>query len=84
MEKDRTEKYLESYPDMVFRVMGYDYTSYRSQINSKSERRYPVISAVLYFGRTPWEQPCTIKQAIEIPEGYEQAVSDYKIHVKLY
>ena len=67
--------------DMVFRVMGYDYTSYRSQISSKCERRYPVISAVLYFGRTPWEQPCTIKQAVEIPEGYEQAVSDYKIHV---
>ena len=35
--------------DMVFRVMGYDYASYRSQMDAGKER-YPVITVVLYFG----------------------------------
>lgn len=66
--------------DMVFRVMGYDYASYRSQIDAGKER-YPVITGVLYFGDRPWTGPHTIGEAVQLPEKYREFFADYKIHV---
>lgn len=66
--------------DMVFRIMGYDYASYRSQIDA-GNARYPVITGVLYFGDEPWSGPITIREAVNLPEEYQEFFADYRIHV---
>ena len=43
-------------PDMPIRVMGYDYSSYRRQINM-GRNRYPVITVVLNFSDKKWDKP---------------------------
>ena len=37
-------------PHMVFRVMGYDFSSYKRQIDEGNSRISPVITLVLHFG----------------------------------
>lgn len=66
--------------DMVFRVMGYDYTSYRSQMDAGKER-YPVITVVLYFGDKAWEKPCSIHERIQVADFIKKKLSDYRINV---
>lgn len=66
--------------DMVFRLMGYDYTSYRSQIQS-GEKCYPVISVVLYFGEKLWRGPLSISERLRSTPEYENELIDYKIHL---
>ena len=67
---------------MPFRIIGYDGASYRSQLlDEKSKERCPVLSIVLYFGNPRWSGPKSIKEMVEIPEGLEEYVNDYKIHV---
>lgn len=66
--------------DMVFRVMGYDYASYRGQIDA-GKHRFPVITGILYYGDRPWRAPCTIGEAVKVPEEYQEMFSDYRIHV---
>ena len=66
--------------DMVFRVMGYDYTSYRSQMDAGKER-YPVITVVLYFGDKAWEKPCSIHERIQAADFIKKKLSDYRINV---
>lgn len=54
----------------------------RSQLlDEKSKERCPVLSIVLYFGNPRWSGPRSIKEMVEIPEGLEEYVNDYKIHV---
>ena len=57
--------------DMPIRVLGYDGDSYRDEMNQDKvvadeitgkkrrvrNKRYPVITLVLYFGKTPWKKP---------------------------
>lgn len=66
--------------DMVFRVMGYDYASYRSQIDAGKER-YPVITVVLYFGDKEWKKPCSIHERIHTTDFIKEKLSDYRINV---
>lgn len=66
--------------DMPVRVMGYDYSSYRSQIDS-GKNRYPVITVVLNFSDKKWSGPVHLKDMLEIPEGMEDFVKDYEITV---
>ncbi len=40
--------------DMVFRVIGYDGTMYRNNLNLKPPVRQPVVTTVLHFGERPW------------------------------
>lgn len=65
---------------MPVRVIGYDGSSYREQLLS-NKGICPVITLVLYFGKKHWNQPENLKSLMEIPEGLEQYVNDYKIHV---
>ena len=58
------ENQTEVDPDMVFRVMGYDYASYRKQLDGEDSRRFPVATLVLYFGERTWNAPCTIVEAV--------------------
>lgn len=66
--------------DMPIRLMGYDYGSYRRQID-KGNRRFPVITIVLNFSDRRWCKPLCLKDILEIPEGMDKYVQDYKINV---
>ena len=71
-------------PYMVLRVLGYDGTEYRAQMNSirKGEKPYPVITIVLYFGyKERWNQPTTLYETLEIPEELRPYVNDTKINL---
>lgn len=67
--------------NMPFRIIGYDGAAYRQQLLRK-EQPVPVITLVLHFGTDrPWDQPCSIKELLDIPEALDEYVSDYNIHV---
>lgn len=66
---------------MPLRVMGYEGASYRSQFQNKPSKIIPVITLVLYFGNKHWNQPKTLKELMDIPDGLEEYVNDCKIHV---
>ena len=66
--------------DMPIRIMGYDYGSYRKQIDNGSAR-YPIITIVLNFSESRWKNPLCLKDVLDIPEGMEEFVEDYKIKV---
>ena len=105
-----TENQSESEKFMVTRVIGYDGSSYRTQVlNIDSEKRNlrklhkeqkitdaeyikkleaideqiaPVVTIVLYFGTNRhWTAPTSLKELLNIPNGLEPFVNDYKIHV---
>lgn len=68
--------------DMIFRVLGYDGQSYRSQLLDKSvKQRFPVTTLVLYFGNNHWNGPRTLYEALDIPDNLKPYISDYKINV---
>ena len=67
--------------DMPIRIMGYDYTAYRAQIDAEEKRRYPVITTVLNFSDTKWESPLSLYDILDIPEKLQPYENDYKIHV---
>ena len=71
---------------MPARIIGYDGASYRSQLLKSTGRLpkkklTPVVTIVLYFGLTRWNQPKNLKGILDIPTGLEDFVSDYKINV---
>ena len=51
-------------PHMVFRVMGYDYGSYKYQMDREQKILSPVITLVLHFGLTRWKEPKDIWSAV--------------------
>ncbi|MDD3252895.1 MAG: Rpn family recombination-promoting nuclease/putative transposase [Lachnospiraceae bacterium] len=66
--------------DMAIRVMGYDYASYRSQMDAGAQR-YPVITAVLYFGDQEWDVGTSLKEIVDIPEELAHKFADYRINL---
>ena len=71
-------------PDMVFRVIGYDGTTYRAQLNEKMSEvvRYPVLTIVLYFGyQKRWNSPVSLLEKVEVPEGLDSYVQDYRMNL---
>lgn len=72
--------------DMVFRVLGYDGSSYRQQLfnaenKSTKKQRYPVITLVLYFGFTRHWEKHTLYDILAVPEKLRPYVNDYHINV---
>jgi len=68
--------------NMPFRMIGYDGASYKSQMLDKRKDIVPVASFVLYFGTDRrWNKYKSIKECVTIPEGLEEYVNDYKIHI---
>ena len=81
--------------DMPLRVMGYDGSSYRDEMNQDEivideetgkkhkirHKRYPVVTIVLYFGKTPWKKPLSLYDVLEISDELKPFVSDYKINL---
>lgn len=62
------------------RVMGYDYSSYRMQIDQKKPL-YPVITLVLNFSKERWENNKSLHQMLKLSNEWKAYVQDYKIHV---
>ena len=66
--------------DMSLRVIGYDGASYREQLlGSPGNKRYQVMTLVLYFGDQPWRSQKRLQDRISKVEGIKG--SDYKIQV---
>ena len=81
--------------DMPLRVIGYDGSSYRDEMNQDEividevtgkkhkirHERYPVVTIVLYFGKTPWKKPLRLYDVLKISDELKPFVSDYKINL---
>ena len=81
--------------DMPLRVIGYDGSSYRDEMNQDKivideatgkkhkirHERYPVITIVLYFGKTPWKKPLSLYDVLKISDELKPFVNDYKINL---
>ena len=86
------ENQSEMDSDMPVRVMGYDYASYRSQIQKqgKSDKeldgiaksnRIPTVTLVLNLSQKDWDAPKTLYDWLEMPQAIQPFVSDYRCNV---
>lgn len=87
------ENETEPESDMPIRVFGYDGASYRDQLfyvkgedgkyRKNNNPRYPVATAVLYFGTTHWNKPTTIYGCVEdnLNDDMKPFVNDFKINL---
>ena len=75
--------------DIPLRVISYDGAAYRAQLlddkdknkDNAKQKRYPVVTLVLYFGEKRWNRPHSLKECLDIPKELEPYVSDYKVNV---
>lgn len=65
---------------MPLRVMGYDYASYRSQLDNKKEL-IPTITIVLNFSEKRWNKPTNLHGLFKLPNGLKHLVQDYEVKV---
>ena len=63
------------------RIMGYDYTKYRSQIDRKIYPILPVITIVLNFSDKQWNETKSLFSIMNIPEEFKAFLQDYKVRV---
>lgn len=85
------ENQTDADPLMPLRVVSYDGAEYKAQVIQKKAGNqpdegefhlYPVITLVLYFGKSRWKQPKTLKEVFDgLPPELEPYVSDYSINV---
>ena len=47
----------------------------------KTDRLHPVISLCIYYGDDDWDGPLSLVDMLEIPEGFETAISNYEMHL---
>ena len=67
---------------MPRRIIGYDGASYRSQLlGEKPYDIFPVITLVLYYGTTRWDEPVSLFEELKISEELKPLVNDYKINL---
>ena len=68
--------------NMPFRIIGYDGSAYRNQLQQERRKMLPVVTIVLYFGTDRhWNSKKNIKSLMEIPEGLDKFVNDYSMQV---
>ena len=67
--------------EIPIRIMGYDYTAYRAQIDGEEKRKYPVITIILNFSDTEWKSPLSLFDILDIPVKLRPYANDYQIHV---
>ena len=71
--------------DIPLRIISYDGAAYRAQLlddkDKGKQKRYPVVTLVLYFGEKRWNKPHSLKECLDIPKELEPYVSDYKVNV---
>lgn len=67
---------------MPVRVLGYDSSGYKAQIEQKREKLYPVITIVLNFSNQKWSGVRSLRELMgTIPKELEPYFQDYRIHV---
>ena len=68
---------------MVLRKAGYEGAVYRRQFEEKEI--YPVVCAVLYWGKGHWKAPCSIKELIQkkLTDNSVKAVENYMDDIRL-
>ena len=76
---------------MPLRVMGYDGTVYRDELNKlemEEENKtpqlelYPVLTLVLYFGyKRHWTASTRLKECFSVPSQFDRYVNDYKLNL---
>lgn len=68
--------------NMPFRIIGYDGSAYRNQLQQERRKMLPVVTIVLYFGTDRhWNSRKKIKELMEIPKCLDRYVNDYQMHV---
>lgn len=63
------------------RIMGYDYTKYRSQIDRNKYPLLPVITIILNFSDKPWGTANSLHSIMTIPNEFKSYVQDYEVKV---
>ncbi len=76
-----TENQVEMEKWMPIRVLSYDGSEYRKQIQKNQESFYPVITLVIYFGREPWKYGTNLHSCLTIPDELLPYVSDYRMNL---
>lgn len=67
---------------MPVRVLCYDSSGYKTQIEQRCEFLHPVITLVLNFSNQRWGRVQTLRDLMgEIPKELEPYFQDYRIHV---
>lgn len=66
---------------MPLRVINYDGSAYRAQLDEEGDPKYPVITIVLSFDRKNRWKNKTLHDCLEIDERLKPFVSNYKINV---
>lgn len=69
---------------MAYRLMGYDYASYRKQMDDKKSCIYPVISIVLNFSDDYYPEIMGLRECMDIPKEiqaikYFRECGEYKV-----
>lgn len=57
---------------------GMDEDEYLSRMR-RSDRFIPVITLTVYYGEKPWDGATSLHEMLDIPEGMEKFVNDYKM-----
>lgn len=65
---------------MPLRVMGYDYATYRNQINNK-KKFLPTITIILNFSDKEWNEPKSLHELFYISDKLKAFVPDYQINI---
>ena len=59
-----------------------DGAAYRAQLlNKHRQKRYPVISIILYSGKKRWKHNKSLLECLDVPDVLKPFVNDYKINV---
>lgn len=68
---------------MPLRVIGYDGASYRQQLlkENKGNKIVPVVTLVLYYGKTKWSSPHNLKGVINVKDEIAPYINDYKANI---
>ncbi|MBR6013303.1 MAG: Rpn family recombination-promoting nuclease/putative transposase [Selenomonadaceae bacterium] len=80
------ENQTDIYKYMPLRIIGYDGTIYRNELNKHEESEkneiVPVVTMVLYFGHERlWKKPQSLKDCLKIPQKLDPYVNDYKLNL---
>ena len=76
------ENQTNIYKNMPLRIIGYDGTFYRDELNNAKTEIIPVVTLVLYFGyERHWRKPLSLADCLKIPPKLSPYVSDYKMNL---
>lgn len=75
------ENQMKTDKNAPVRILSYEGASYRGQIAEKQNPLCPVVTLILYFGKTHWKKNRTLYECVKVPEELKVFVNDYKVNV---